>query len=177
MNINGVPTRTLRAYPREAAIDVIDQTCLPHELRWVRVATLAEAAHAIRVMQVRGAPLIGATAAYGMAIALATDASDPALYAAASILGATRPTAVNLHWALARIFKRLAPLSARERAVAAWAEADAVAEEDVAQNRAIGQYGLDLLRNMALRDGKVLHVMTHCNAGWLATIDWGTALA
>ena len=177
MNINGVPTRTLRAYPREAAIDVIDQTCLPHELRWVRVATLAEAAHAIRVMQVRGAPLIGATAAYGMAIALTTDASDPALYAAASILGATRPTAVNLHWALARIFKRLAPLSARDRAVAAWAEADAVAEEDVAQNRAIGRYGLDLLRNMALRDGKALQVMTHCNAGWLATIDWGTALA
>jgi methylthioribose-1-phosphate isomerase len=177
MNINGVPTRTLRAYPREAAIDVIDQTCLPHELRWVRLTTLAEAAHAILVMQVRGAPLIGATAAYGMAIALTTDASDSALHAAACTLGATRPTAVNLHWALARMLRRLAPLSARERAVAAWAEADAVAEEDVAQNRAIGQYGLDVLRTMAPRDGTALHVMTHCNAGWLATVDGGTALA
>ena len=103
MKIDGIPTRTLRARPDQRAIDIIDQTRLPHALHWVRVATLDEAAHAIRAMQVRGAPLIGATAAYGLAIALDFEASDTRLAEAIAVLGATRPTAVNLHWALARM--------------------------------------------------------------------------
>ena len=103
MNIDGIPTRTLRAHPAQNAIDIIDQTRLPHALHWARVSTLEEAAHAIRAMQVRGAPLIGATAAYGLAIALEFEASDRRLAEAAALLRSTRPTAVNLHWALARM--------------------------------------------------------------------------
>jgi methylthioribose-1-phosphate isomerase len=177
VNVDGVPTRTLRAYPRDAAIDVVDQTRLPGEFRWARLVTLAEVAHAIRVMRVRGAPLIGVTAAYGVAIALTADASDTSLQGASRVLAATRPTAVNLGWALTRMQRRVAPLPVRERAAAAWAEADAVAEEDVAQSRAIGRHGLGLLRGLTPRAGETLHVMTHCNAGWLAAVDWGTALA
>jgi len=177
MNINGTPTRTLRAHPEKRAIDIIDQTRLPHALHWVRVATLDEAAHAIRAMQVRGAPLIGATAAYGLAIALGDDASDSRLQQAADLLGATRPTAVNLHWALARLLTILQPLPPERRLAAAWAAAAAIAEEDVAQNAAIGQHGLGLFRQIARRQGTALNIMTHCNAGWLATVDWGTALS
>ncbi|PKO34710.1 MAG: S-methyl-5-thioribose-1-phosphate isomerase [Betaproteobacteria bacterium HGW-Betaproteobacteria-7] len=177
MNIDGIPTRTLRAHPEKRVIDIIDQARLPHALHWVRVATLTEAAHAIRAMQVRGAPLIGATAAYGLAIALGEDASDARLAEAIAVLGATRPTAVNLHWALARMRVVLAPLSPTLRECAAWTEADAIADEDVAQNAAIGQHGLGLLRQIARRDGRMLNIMTHCNAGWLATVDWGTALS
>ncbi|HEX6735645.1 MAG TPA: S-methyl-5-thioribose-1-phosphate isomerase [Azonexus sp.] len=176
MNIDGTPTRTLRAYPEKRVIDIIDQTRLPHALHWVRVATLQQAAHAIRAMQVRGAPLIGATAAYGLAIALAADASDAHLQEAAATLGATRPTAVNLHWALARMQAVLARLTPAMRECAAWTEAAAIAEEDVAQNAAIGRHGLGLLRPLVRRE-RPLNVMTHCNAGWLATVDWGTALS
>lgn len=177
MKIDGIPTRTLRARPDQRAIDIIDQTRLPHALHWVRVATLDEAAHAIRAMQVRGAPLIGATAAYGLAIALDFEASDTRLAEAIAVLGATRPTAVNLHWALARMEKHLRPLAPEARCDAAWAEAAAIAEEDVAQNAAIGQHGLKLWKDLIVADGQTLNVMTHCNAGWLATVDWGTALS
>ncbi|MDD2883615.1 MAG: S-methyl-5-thioribose-1-phosphate isomerase [Dechloromonas sp.] len=177
MNIHGTPTRTLRARPAQNAIDLIDQTRLPHALHWVRASTLEEAAHAIRAMQVRGAPLIGATAAYGLAIALEFEASDARLAEAAALLRSTRPTAVNLHWALARMENRLSGLSTAERRAAAWVEADAIAEEDVAQNAAIGQHGLGVLRQLPRHDGRSLQVMTHCNAGWLATVDWGTALS
>src|SRR5574343_1378695 len=127
MNIDGTPTRSLRAHPERRVIDIIDQTRLPHALHWVRVTTLDEAAHAIRAMQVRGAPLIGATAAYGLAIALDFEASDARLAEAIAVLGATRPTAVNLHWALARMEKVLRPLPAEARCAAAWQEADAIA--------------------------------------------------
>ena len=144
MNIDGTPTRTLRAQPERGVIDIIDQTRLPHALHWVRVATLDEAAHAIRAMQVRGAPLIGVTAAYGLAIALASDTSDARLQHAAALLRSTRPTAVNLHWALARMENALSTLPPDERLAAAWAEAAAIAEEDVAQNAAIGQHGLGM---------------------------------
>ncbi len=177
MNIDGIPTRTLRAHPEQRAFSVIDQTRLPHALHWVRVATLETAAHAIRAMQVRGAPLIGVTAAYGLALALADDASDARLAAAATRLRSTRPTAVNLHWALARMEAALAPLPPAGRCAAAWAEAAAIADEDVAQNAAIGQHGLALWRDLIVADGQTLNVMTHCNAGWLATVDRGTALA
>ena len=177
MNIDGIPTRTLRAHPAQNCIDIIDQTRLPHALHWQRVATLEEAAHAIRAMQVRGAPLIGATAAYGLAIALDFEASDRRLAEAAALLRSTRPTAVNLHWALARMEAVLAPLPPAQRCAAAWAEAAAIADEDVAQNAAIGEHGRALWRDLIVADGRTLNVMTHCNAGWLATVDRGTALS
>jgi methylthioribose-1-phosphate isomerase len=177
MNIDGTPTRTLRAHPEARLLDIIDQTRLPHALHWVRVSTLNEAAHAIRAMQVRGAPLIGATAAYGLAIALGEQADDASLAAAAALLRSTRPTAVNLHWALARMETVLAPLPPAERCAAAWREARAIEEEDVAQNAAIGQHGLGLLRRIAPPPERPLNIMTHCNAGWLATVDWGTAIS
>ncbi len=177
MNIDRIPTRTLRAHPAQNCIDIIDQTRLPHVLHWVRVATLEEAAHAIRSMQVRGAPLIGVTAAYGLALALDFEASDRRLAEAAALLRSTRPTAVNLHWALARMESVLAPLPPAQRCAGAWAEAAAIADEDVAQNTAIGERGLALWREQLAPRGDTLNVMTHCNAGWLATVDRGTALA
>jgi methylthioribose-1-phosphate isomerase len=128
-------------------------------------------------MQVRGAPLIGATAAYGLALALDFEASDRRLAEAAALLRSTRPTAVNLHWALARMEAALAPLPPEARCAAAWAEAAAIADEDVAQNTAIGAHGLALWREQLVPRGDTLNVMTHCNAGWLATVDRGTALA
>jgi methylthioribose-1-phosphate isomerase len=179
MKVNQVPTRSIWRVDGAAAVDIIDQTALPHAYRVLRLASLEDAAHAIRSMQVRGAPLIGATAAYGVALALLRDATSndsAALAQAVAVLGATRPTAVNLHWALARMQAHLAPLPADERGAAAWREADAIADEDVAQNRAIGEHGLALLRPLAERRGR-LDIMTHCNAGWLATVDYGTALA
>jgi methylthioribose-1-phosphate isomerase len=177
MNIDGIPTRTLRALPEQRAISIIDQTRLPHALHWARVSTLEEAAHAIRAMQVRGAPLIGATAAYGLAIALEFEASDRRLAEAAALLRSTRPTAINLHWALARMENLLQPLGPEARHQTAWQEAGAIADEDVAQNAAIGQHGLKLWKDLIVADGQTLNVMTHCNAGWLATVDWGTALS
>jgi len=176
MKINDIPTRTLWRIEGQPAIKIIDQTALPHHFRTLTLASLEDAAHAIRSMQVRGAPLIGATAAYGVALALTRGADDASLEAALSTLGATRPTAVNLHWALARMRQHLAPLPTGERAEAAWAEAAAIAEEDVAQNRAIGEHGFQLLAPLAAKRGR-LDIMTHCNAGWLATVDFGTALA
>jgi methylthioribose-1-phosphate isomerase len=145
----------------------------------LRLTTLAEAAHAIRSMQVRGAPLIGATAAYGLWLALREDASDSALEAALALLGATRPTAVNLHWALERMRGALASLPPEVRADAAYAEAAAICDEDVALCRAIGENGLPLIAEIARRkpEGAPVNILTHCNAGWLATVDWGTALA
>ena len=169
MNIDGIPTRSLRAHPEQRVIAIIDQTRLPHALHWLRVATLEEAAHAIRAMQVRGAPLIGVTAAYGLALALDFEASDRCLAEAAALLRSTRPTAVNLHWALARMEAALAPLPPEARCAAAWAEAAAIADEDVAQNTAIGAHGLALWREQLVPRGDTLNVMTHCNAGWLRT--------
>ncbi|MBW7900905.1 MAG: S-methyl-5-thioribose-1-phosphate isomerase [Rhodocyclaceae bacterium] len=176
MKVNGTSTRAIWRVAGQPAVDIIDQTALPHAYRILRLASLEDTAHAIRSMQVRGAPLIGATAAYGVALALLRDAGDAALAKAVATLGATRPTAVNLHWALARMQAHLAPLPASERGAAAWREAEAIADEDVAQNRAIGEHGLALLRPLAEKRGR-LDVMTHCNAGWLATVDHGTALA
>ena len=176
MKINDVPTRTLQPISGQAAIEIIDQTALPHAYCRLQITTLDEAAHAIRVMQVRGAPLIGVTAAYGVAFAMTAKADDAALAAAIAQLATTRPTAVNLNWALARMRACLMPLPPVSRAEAAWAEAGKIAEEDVAQCRQIGAYGLDLLRPLANKRGR-LELMTHCNAGWLATVDYGTALA
>jgi methylthioribose-1-phosphate isomerase len=128
-------------------------------------------------MRVRGAPLIGATAAYGMALAVLDAADDEALQAAGDQLIATRPTAVNLRWAVERVLAHLLALPVAQRLAAAWTEAAAICEEDVAQNRAIGQHGLGLLRAIAANKSGPINILTHCNAGWLATVDWGTALA
>ena len=178
MKINGVPYRTIWPAADGRAVEIIDQTRLPHAFAVVSLHTLADAAYAIRAMLVRGAPLIGATAAYGMALAMAEDASDAALDDAYDCLLETRPTAVNLRWALERIRAHLAPLPPSSRVGAAYAEAAAVADEDVAINRAIGEHGARLIQAIAARKpGQVVNVLTHCNAGWLATVDWGTALA
>jgi len=176
MKVNHVPTRSIQPASDTRAVDIIDQTALPYDYRLVRLATLADAVHAIAAMQVRGAPLIGVTAAYGVALALARAPDNASLSAALDALGATRPTAVNLRWALSRMQQRLAPLPADERADAAWHEAGVIAEEDAAQCARIGVHGLELLRQGARQRGR-LNLMTHCNAGWLATVDYGTALA
>ncbi len=155
---------------------ILDQTRLPYEEHYLRLDSLACAATAIRDMQVRGAPLIGAAAAFGMALALRHDASDATLHHADGVLRQTRPTAVNLHWALDRMRAALSPLPAAARSTAAWAEAEAIRSADAANNAAIGQHGLTLLRQLAGKR-KPLQLMTHCNAGWLATCGHGTALA
>jgi methylthioribose-1-phosphate isomerase len=142
----------------------------------VRLTTRDEAAHAIRSMQARGAPLIGALAAYGLCLALREDASTDTMERDAALLNATRPTAVNLRWALDRMLTRLRNTPPRQRVAVAYSEAALIADEDVAQNEAIGRHGLPLIESVARRGGKV-NVLTHCNAGWLATVDWGTALA
>ena len=158
------------------AVLILDQTRLPAEIAYVRLSHVDQAAHAIRVLQARGAPLIGATAAYGVALGLAEQADDVTLAAVCRQLAATRPTAVNLQWALARLQSALTALPVAERRAAAWAEARAIAAEDVAANAAIGQYGLPLIEHAAARTGTA-QLMTHCNAGWLATVAHGTALA
>lgn len=157
-------------------VRVIDQRWLPHDLRIEPLRDRAAFAAAIRDMWVRGAPLIGATAAYGMAVQMAEDPSDASLAETREILLATRPTAVNLRWALDDLRDRLAPLPPGERAARAFARADAIAEEDVEINRRIGEHGLALIREAAERKGgRPVTILTHCNAGWPATVDWGTA--
>lgn len=178
MRIDGTAYRTI--WPEgEGTVAIIDQTRLPHEFAVARLTSLEEAAHAIRAMLVRGAPLIGAAAAYGVALALRSDAGDRGLERACATLLATRPTAVNLRWALERMRGLLAPLPESQRVEAAEAEAAAIADEDVEINRAIGLHGAALIRAAAERKpaGEPVNVLTHCNAGWLATVDWGTALA
>jgi methylthioribose-1-phosphate isomerase len=176
MRINGRAWRTIWPEADGESVGIIDQTLLPHRFETRRLATLEDAAHAIEIMQVRGAPLIGATAAYGVALAMRVDASGAALAAADARLRRTRPTAVNLMWALDAMTAALLPLPAASRFAAAWAKAAAIADDDVATCRAIGGHGLGLLREIARSKGAV-NVLTHCNAGWLATVDWGTALA
>jgi methylthioribose-1-phosphate isomerase len=158
-------------------IVILDQTRLPWRETFVHLDSLEAAAAAIRDMQVRGAPLIGATAAFGIALALRHDGSDAALQAADACLRATRPTAVNLHWALDRMQAALRPLPAIERSAAAWAAAEDIRAGDAAANAAIGRHGLAMLESLAAGGSGPLHVMTHCNAGWLATCGHGTALA
>ncbi len=153
------------------AVVILDQTRLPAQTAFVRLTTLEEAAHAIRAMQVRGAPLIGATAAYGVALALGEGRTPEE---AVAVLSKTRPTAVNLRWALERMVRVLRDSAAVTRRQRAWQEARAIAREDAEANAAIGRHGLALLRD-ALR--RPVEVMTHCNAGWLATVAHGTALA
>ncbi len=179
MKVQGQALRPLRGTPTRDAVVVIDQRLLPHRLAFETLATPEAVHHAIREMVVRGAPLIGATAAYGLALALRADAGDGAVEEQAQWLKAARPTAVNLAWALDRVVRHVLAVPVAERAGAAWALAAAIAEEDVEVNRRIGEHGLPLLRDIAARrgvgPGRPLNVLTHCNAGWLATVDWGTA--
>ena len=182
MNIDGKAWRTIWLEEGGRSVAVIDQTQLPHRFTTRSLSTLDEAAEAITTMVVRGAPLIGVTGAYGLMLALQADPGDDALEAAFSQLNATRPTAVNLRWALERVRQKVAPLPPGERAEAAKAEAAAIADEDVAMCEAIGDHGLGIFRQLAAarpadRPGQPFNVLTHCNAGWLATVDWGTALA
>ncbi|MEO1549084.1 MAG: S-methyl-5-thioribose-1-phosphate isomerase [Pseudomonadota bacterium] len=157
-------------------VRIIDQRWLPHEFRVVALDGTDAFATAIRDMWVRGAPLIGATAAYGLADAMRSDPSDAHLQQAYDALMETRPTAVNLRWALDDLRARLAPLTPDERAAAAFARAQEICDEDAERNRHIGLHGLELLKGIAARkSGGPVRVLTHCNAGWIATVDWGTA--
>jgi methylthioribose-1-phosphate isomerase len=175
MKISGTHHRTI--WPNaDGSVRVIDQSRLPFEFATLDLNTVEDAACAIRTMVVRGAPLIGATAAYGMALALRSDASDARIEEAERMLTATRPTAVDLAWASARMRKLLAGLAPGERAVAAFREAAAIAEASVEQCRSIGEHGLGIIRALAAPD-RTVNILTHCNAGWLACVDWGTALA
>ena len=176
MRVAGEPRRTIWPAAGDSHVEIIDQTRLPHEFVVAPLRDLEDAARAIRSMQVRGAPLIGVTAAYGLALALRGDPSDAGLERACETLLATRPTAVNLRWALEAQRRCVAGLPPAERAEAAWRRAGQLADEDVALCRAIGEHGAKLLE-AAAPSGAPLQVLTHCNAGWLATVDWGTALA
>ena len=175
MKVSGTHYRAL--WPEGDHVRVIDQSRLPFEFTICSLHTLEDAADAIRHMIVRGAPLIGATAAYGLALALRADASDERIAAAAQTLLATRPTAHNLQWALGRMQRVLAAVAPRERAEQALLEAARICDQDVEQCRRIGAHGLEILRRLAERKRGRLNILTHCNAGWLACIDWGTALA
>ncbi|HYZ64620.1 MAG TPA: S-methyl-5-thioribose-1-phosphate isomerase [Acetobacteraceae bacterium] len=179
MKIDGTSYRTVWVdHSDRWSVRVIDQTKLPWSLEFVRITDHRQAAHAIRSMQIRGAPLIGAVAAYGMALAVREDPGTEAMERAADQLAATRPTAVNLRWALDRMLTRLRNTAAAHRAEAAYAEAALIADEDVEQNAAIGRHGHELIAEAsAAKQGAPVNVLTHCNAGWLATVDWGTALA
>lgn len=178
MKIDGKPTRTIWLEPDSQSVGIIDQTQLPHRFVMLRLTTLQGAAHAIKSMQVRGAPLIGAAAAYGVFLAMQEDASDENLERACAVLAATRPTAINLKWALDEMLGVLRNRPRADRAGAALKRANEIAEEDVEINRALGQHGLKIIEDIAAKkNGERVNVLTHCNAGWLAAVDWGTALA
>jgi methylthioribose-1-phosphate isomerase len=178
MKIDGKQMRTIWVESDGASVGIIDQTQLPHHLATVRLATLEDTAHAIKTMQVRGAPLIGAAAAYGVWLALRADASDAALERAYGTLITTRPTAINLKWALDEMLTTVRNRPRAERPETALRRAIEIADEDVAINQAIGRHGLKIIEQIAARKkGERVNVLTHCNAGWLATVDWGTATA
>jgi methylthioribose-1-phosphate isomerase len=178
MKIDGQDTRSIWLGSDNQSVGIIDQTLLPHRFVKARLASLADATRAIATMQVRGAPLIGATAAYGVWLALREDASDDNLDRACAALLATRPTAINLKWALDEMGAAVRNRPRGERAEAALRRANAIAEEDIAINQAIGRHGLKLIEAAAAKKkGERVNVLTHCNAGWLATVDWGTATA
>ena len=177
MKVNGKAWRSIWPDATGRSVHIIDQTRLPFELVTTELASLTEVVNAIRVMQVRGAPLIGVAAAFGIALAMQADASDASLAEAHQVLQATRPTAVNLAWALAAMRSHLEPLAPTLRAAAAWSQAQKMADEDAGTNEAIGDQGRPLLDALYRKLQRPINVLTHCNAGWMATVDWGTALA
>jgi methylthioribose-1-phosphate isomerase len=177
MKINGHHYRTIWLRPETWTVEIIDQTWLPHRFETVSLTTLEHVGHAIRSMQVRGAPLIGATAAYGIALAMRQDASDRALEQAAAYLAKQRPTAINLRWALDQMRSSLLIYPPARRAAAAFARAADICDQDIETCRAMGAHGLGIIREIAATKpkGKPVNILTHCNAGWLACVDWGTA--
>jgi methylthioribose-1-phosphate isomerase len=180
MNIHGQPHRSIEADHANRIARIVDQTYLPHQVEWRDLQTMEDAAEAIQVMRVRGAPLIGATAGFGIFFALREDASDASLQNAYEVLHATRPTAINLRWALDRMKRIVSPLSIESRADAAWLEANAICDEDVQTNHSIGKHALELFKAIQAKKADPsapLNVMTHCNAGWIACVDWGTAIS
>jgi methylthioribose-1-phosphate isomerase len=177
MKINGKAYRTIWLAPDGWSVEIIDQTRLPHELAIIPLKSMQEAARAILTMQVRGAPLIGATAAYGLAMAIRDDASDEGIDRAVAHLAKQRPTAINLRWALEQMRRAVQNLPRADRAAAAYKRAAEICDEDVETCRRIGEHGLGIIRAIAAKKkpGEAVNVLTHCNAGWLACVDWGTA--
>ncbi|KMW59559.1 Methylthioribose-1-phosphate isomerase [Candidatus Rhodobacter oscarellae] len=177
MKVNGEHYRSIWRDGATGEVRIIDQRWLPHQFKMVTIRTLEEFEVAIRDMWVRGAPLIGATAGFGIAEQMERDPSNAGFQTAYEVLNATRPTAINLRWALDRCRDALMPLSEGERAEAAWALAQEISDEDVGINKSIGQHGLKLIQDIAATKpaGEPVRVLTHCNAGWIATVDWGTA--
>jgi len=177
LNVGERHYRTICLSGDGRSVEIIDQRWLPHEFRVERIGSVAGIATAIRDMWVRGAPLIGVTAAYGVAIQMADDPSDAALGAVSETLHKTRPTAINLRWALDEMRRSLKPIAPAQRAEAAYKRAAEIADEDVGLNRAIGENGLKIIKEIAARKkpGEPVNILTHCNAGWLATVDYGTA--
>jgi methylthioribose-1-phosphate isomerase len=178
MKVDGVHTRTIWLNRDGWSVEVIDQTCLPHRFVASRLVSVGDAARAITDMVVRGAPLIGATAAYGLALAMRDDSSDENLAASARMLLDTRPTAVNLRWVVDRLRGVLERTPPNGRSELAYEQASRICDEDVAINQAIGRHGLALIEELGqTKTSGPVDILTHCNAGWLATVDWGTALA
>jgi len=177
MKVGDTHYRSIWRHAESGDVRIIDQRWLPHDFPIATLDSLEDFATAIRDMWVRGAPLIGATAAYGVARQMERDPSDGALSEAYDVLHATRPTAINLRWALDEMRSTLARLPEAERAAAAFAKAARICDEDVETNRMIGVHGLEIIREIAARKGpgEPVNILTHCNAGWLATVDWGTA--
>ena len=177
MKINGKAYRTIWLAPDGWSVEIIDQTRLPHALTIIPLKSMQEAARAILTMQVRGAPLIGATAAYGLAMAIRADASDEGIDRAMAHLAKQRPTAINLRWALEQMRRAVQNLTRAERVAAAYKRAAEICDEDVETCRRIGEHGLRLIRDITAKKkpGEAVNVLTHCNAGWLACVDWGTA--
>jgi len=177
MKIGGVHYRTIWLNADGWSVSTFDQTLLPHKFEIITLAKIEDAAHAIKSMQVRGAPLIGATAAYGICLQMRNDASDAALGKAIDYLGSQRPTAVNLHWALEEMRVALQDIAPTERAAVAYTRAAEICDEDVEVCRSIGVHGVDLIKSCAAdkQADEPVNILTHCNAGWLATVDWGTA--
>jgi methylthioribose-1-phosphate isomerase len=177
MKVSGKHYRSIWAEPDRGAVHIIDQSRLPHVFETLRIDSAEAMAEAIESMRLRGAPLIGVAAAYGLALAVSRSATDAALSKASSLLRATRPTAVNLAWAIGRMREHLKDLKPAARAEAAWKQAQAIADEDVALNESIGRHGLALIEREHQGLQRTVNVLTHCNAGWLATVDWGTVTA
>ncbi len=177
MNVNGKAYRSICSDDAKRVVHIIDQTRLPFVFETLTLVNCSEVAQAIRSMQVRGAPLIGVTAAFGMAMAMQQNASDETLNESVEMLKVTRPTAVNLAWALAAVKQHVSIQPHHRRADAAWLFARKLADSDVAANEAIGNHGLNVIRALHEKLRRPVNILTHCNAGWLATVDWGTALA
>lgn len=177
MKIQGRHYRSVWPIGKDA-FGIIDQTRLPHEFVTMTLRSADDAARVIRNMNTRGAPLIGVVGAYGLALAVRDDASDDHIQKMVEMLAETRPTAINLKWALWRLRGVLLNQPRDKRAALAWKEAALIADEDVAMSEAIGKNGLAIIRDIAAKKpGKTVNILTHCNAGWLATVDYGTALA